>query len=73
MSPVICCVEKIVGRVVKDSASPVFIQLGANIPNTDLLPVDKLNRCLSSAARRFGALSISYCFPGDEKLRTHIA
>ncbi|NLW66962.1 MAG: PLP-dependent aminotransferase family protein, partial [Bacteriovoracaceae bacterium] len=73
MSPVTCCVEKIVSKVFKDCIGPVSIQLGTNIPHTDLLPVDKLNRCLASAVRRWGNLSVSYSFPGDERLRTHIA
>ncbi|HNY64845.1 MAG TPA: PLP-dependent aminotransferase family protein [Deltaproteobacteria bacterium] len=73
MSPVTCCVEKIVGKVFKDCLGPVEVQLGTNIPNIDLLPVDRLNRCLASAARSLGAQSVSYCFPGDERLRTQIA
>jgi DNA-binding transcriptional MocR family regulator len=73
MGPVVCCVEKIVSKVFKDCMGPVLIQMGTNIPNMDLLPVDKISRCLASAVRRRGDLSVSYSFPGDEKLRTHIA
>jgi DNA-binding transcriptional MocR family regulator len=73
MIPVTCCVEKIVNKVFKDCTGPVSIQIGTNVPNTDFLPVDKLSRCLASAVRRWGNQSVSYCFPGDEKLRTHIA
>jgi DNA-binding transcriptional MocR family regulator len=73
MSPVTCCVEKIVSKVFKDCLGPISIQLGTNIPHTDLLPVDKINRCLASSVRRWGNQSVSYCFPGDERLRSHIA
>jgi DNA-binding transcriptional MocR family regulator len=73
MSPVICCVEKVVSKVFKDCMGPVLVQLGTNIPNTKFLPVDKISRCLASAVRKWGNQSVSYCFPGDERLRTHIA
>ncbi|MBN2299038.1 MAG: PLP-dependent aminotransferase family protein [Deltaproteobacteria bacterium] len=73
MNPVMCCVEEIVDMVFKDSMNPDFIQLGATIPNTELLPVDKLSRCLASSVRRKGDLSVSYSYPGDLKLRTLIA
>jgi DNA-binding transcriptional MocR family regulator len=73
MSPVLCCVEKIVDMVFKDSMNPDFIQLGATIPNSELLPVDKLSRCLASSVRRMGNQSVAYSYPGIEKLRTLIA
>ena len=73
MSPVTCCVEKIVSKVFKDCMGPVLVQIGTNIPNTEYLPVDKISRCLASAVRKWGNLSVSYSFPGDERLRTHIA
>ncbi|HPI92415.1 MAG TPA: PLP-dependent aminotransferase family protein [Deltaproteobacteria bacterium] len=73
MSPVPCNVEKIVDTVFTDSLKPDFIQLGATIPNSDLLPVDKLSRCLCSAVRRKGNESVAYSFPGDQGLRTQIA
>jgi DNA-binding transcriptional MocR family regulator len=73
MVPVVCCVEKIVSKVFHNCADPVSIQIGTNIPNTDFLPVDKLSRCLASAVRSRGNQSVSYSFPGDDKLRAHIA
>jgi DNA-binding transcriptional MocR family regulator len=73
MHPVTCCLENVVGKVFKDCLAPVSIGLGTNIPNTDLLPVDKLNRCLVSAVRTHGVDSVSYCFPGDHRLRTQVA
>lgn len=73
MNPVPCCVERIIDTVFIDSMKPEFIQLGATIPNSDLLPVDKLSRCLCSAIRRKGNESVAYSFPGDPGLRTQIA
>lgn len=73
MSPVVCCVEKVVSKVFHDCMGPVQVQMGTNLPNTDFLPVDKISRCLASAVRKWGNQSVSYCFPGDERLRTHVA
>jgi len=73
MSPVVCCVEKVVSRISAHCTDKVLVQIGTNLPNTDLLPVDKISRCMSSAVRRWGEQSVSYCFPGDVRLRTHIA
>jgi DNA-binding transcriptional MocR family regulator len=73
MSPVVCCVEKVVSKVFEHCTDPVIVQIGTNLPNTEFLPVEKISRCLSSAVRKWGEQSVSYCFPGDDRLRAHIA
>src|ERR1051326_3312126 len=40
-----------------------MVQLGAGLPNLSLLPVQKLNRILSSVARRVGPASLQYDMP----------
>lgn len=61
-------------QVMRTIADPALVPLGGGIPNTDLLPVDKLNRMLASESRRFRLQSISYPPPqGHKRLRTQIA
>jgi DNA-binding transcriptional MocR family regulator len=58
----------------RNIANPALVPLGGGIPNTDLTPVDKLNRMLASEARRFPLQSISYPSPqGHKLLRVQIA
>jgi DNA-binding transcriptional MocR family regulator len=61
-------------EVMRNIANPSLVPLGGGIPNTDLSPVDKLNRMLASESRRFPLQSISYPPPqGHKRLRTQIA
>jgi len=60
--------------VIRNIANPSLIPLGGGIPNTDLLPVDKLNRMLATESRRFRLQSIAYPpHQGHKRLRTQIA
>ena len=60
--------------IMRDILNPHLIQLGAAIPNPDLLPVARLNRMLSVQAKRFGVQSVSYAIPpGCERLRKEVA
>lgn len=64
----------VVLEVMRNIANPSLVPLGGGIPNTDLSPVDKLNRMLSSESRRFCLQSISYpSHQGHKRLRTQIA
>src|SRR6185369_10817868 len=55
-------------------ANPSLVPLGGGIPNTDLSPIDKLNRMLASESRRFPLQSIAYPpARGHKRLRTQIA
>ncbi len=64
----------IVMQVMGDVMNHNLIQFGAAIPDPELIPVDKLNRMLSTENRRFKAESTGYAMPpGSVRLRTQIA
>jgi len=55
-------------------ANPSLVPLGGGIPNTELSPIDKLNRMLASESRRFRLQSVSYPpATGHKRLRMQIA
>src|SRR5262245_19170926 len=61
------CVRDAVNR-------PDMIQLGAGRPAPELLPVQKLNRMMASAARRAGVAALQYEMPrGCDPLRRALA
>lgn len=61
-------------QIMRDCIDPGLVQFGAAIPDTDLLPIKKLNRMLSSEARRYQSESVNYSIPpGCLKLRKQIA
>lgn len=67
-------INELVMMVLGDTKNPDLVQLGAAIPNPDLLPVNKINRILSSILRRHPVQSISYaCTPGIKALQVQIA
>lgn len=67
-------VHELVMMVLRDTQNPNLIQLGAAMPHPDLLATEKLNRILSSVARRAGSASGAYDIPpGCEALRIQIA
>jgi len=71
-----CCVsvEGAPRQILRSLSDDSLVPLGAGIPNPDLLPVDKLNRMLSTESRRFPMQSVSYSgVRGVQRLRTQIA
>lgn len=61
-------------RVMADMSNPSLLPLGTGIPNSELLPIDKLNRMLAAESRRFRVQSVSYASSqGLKKLRAQIA
>jgi len=67
-------VGELAEMVMRDTANPDLIQLGASIPDPTLLPIDRLNRMLSSEVRRKPIVSVSYSLPpGYGRLRKQIA
>jgi DNA-binding transcriptional MocR family regulator len=67
-------VRELVMMVLHDSLNPNLLQLGAAVPNPELLPTDRLNRILASLARRSGDQGNLYDIPpGCEALRVQIA
>jgi len=60
--------------VLRDTLNPNLIQLGAAMPNLELLPTDRLNRILARLARQSGEEAHQYVLPpGLEELRVQIA
>ncbi len=60
-------------EVMRNIANPSLVPLGGGTPNSELSPVDKLNRMLASESRRFSLQSIAYPPPhGHKRLRTQI-
>lgn len=72
--PTLVSVRELVMMVLKDSLNPDLIQLGAAIPNTQLVIPTKLYRIMASLARQvkheFNMYEIP---PGNEALRIQIA
>lgn len=72
--PAIISASDLVLRIMGDVMSPALVQFGAAIPDPTLVPTAKLNRMLSSEARRFPDESTAYAMPpGNIRLRTQIA
>jgi DNA-binding transcriptional MocR family regulator len=60
--------------VLRDAENPGLVQLGAALPNPELLPTAKLNRILANLAREGGTLSNQVSFPpGHIGLRVQVA
>lgn len=60
--------------VLRDTLNPRLVHLGTALPNSELLPTEKINRLVTEVVRNNGKQAISYNFPpGVEALRTHIA
>lgn len=61
-------------RVLKDTACPGLVQMAATVPNTDLLPSEKLNRLMHNLARDLEGGGLTYDVPpGCKALRVQIA
>ena len=66
--------HELIMMLLADTINPNLIQLGAAMPNTDLLPLKKINRILVDHARQNDPNSHQYRFPpGLNSLRTQIA
>ncbi|MBI4563074.1 MAG: PLP-dependent aminotransferase family protein [Planctomycetes bacterium] len=73
-NPVPVAVHKLIQEIVRNSSVPRLIPLGMAMVDPRLLPLARLNRILSSVARRMPELAHSYADPaGYEPLRTQIA
>ena len=72
--PTLVSVRELVMMVLKDSTNPDLIQLGAAIPNTELVTPAKLNRIMASLPRQVEHQYNYYDIPpGNEALRIQIA
>jgi len=67
-------VSELVAQVFQSAHDPEMIQLALSTPSPDHLPVKRLNRLMTAATGRAGALALSYDFPpGYRPLRHEIA
>jgi DNA-binding transcriptional MocR family regulator len=74
LDPTLVSVRELVMMVLKDSTNPDLIQLGAAIPNTELVIPAKLNRIMASISRKIEHSYNTYDIPpGNEALRIQIA
>jgi DNA-binding transcriptional MocR family regulator len=74
LDPTLISVRELVMMVLKDSTNPDLIQLGAAIPNTELVIPAKLNRIMAAIARKTEHSYNTYDIPpGNEALRIQIA
>ena len=72
--PTLVSVRELVMMVLKDSTNPDLIQLGAAIPNTELVIPTKLNRIMTALTRQTDEHYNTYILPpGNELLRIQIA
>jgi DNA-binding transcriptional MocR family regulator len=72
--PTLVSVRELVMMVLRDSTNPGLIQLGAAIPNTELVIPVKLNRIMASLSRQVEHQYNTYDIPpGNETLRIQIA
>jgi len=61
-------------QIMRSLSDRSLVPLGRGVPNSELLPVDKLNRMLGTESRRFRMQSISYeDVAGSARLRAQIA
>ncbi|WP_022669074.1 PLP-dependent aminotransferase family protein [Desulfospira joergensenii] len=73
-NPTTISTSELAMQIMRDCSDPNLVQFGAAIPETGLLPIKKLNRMLSSEARRYQSESVNYSIPpGCLKLREQIA
>ncbi len=72
--PTLVSVRELVMMVLRDSTNPDLIQLGAAIPNTELVVPTKLNHIMASFSRQVKYQYNYYDIPpGNEALRIQIA
>ena len=74
MDPSHVSLHELMMMIIKDTLNPDLVQLGAAMPNLELLPTERLNRILSRLARQSGEKAHRYELPpGMETLRIQIA
>jgi len=74
LNPAEVSLTSVYQMVMRDLLNPNLLQLGLAVPSHQLLPVEKLNRMLARAIRRFARQSVAYELPpGNQRLRQQIA
>jgi DNA-binding transcriptional MocR family regulator len=73
-APQLVDVDSLVNRVLQGQRLPHRVRFGIAVPDVDLLPARKVQRIVSSIARRHPGWIANYSFPpGEEPLRRQIA
>lgn len=73
-SPQLVGVHALVSRILEDGRRPDVVRLDTAIPSAELVPTAKLQRMVSTVARRQPQCMATYAFPpGREELRRQIA
>lgn len=73
-APQLVGVQALVQQVMQDTHRPAMVQLGAALPDSDAVPVKRIQRILSSALRADPKLAANYSLPpGRPELRRQIA
>lgn len=74
IDPCVVSKRELALMILHDAENPGLVQLGAALPNPELLPTTKLNRILANLARESGPESNQVSFPpGYEGLRVQVA
>lgn len=74
LDPTQVSVGELCMRVLKDTANPELVQLGATVPNPEFLPSERLNRIQYELGRKLGSESLAYAVPpGCKELRVQVA
>ena len=72
--PTLVSIHELTMMLIADSRNPALVQLGAALPNPELMPLKKLNRIIVDILRLEPVEAHQYLFPpGLESLRTQIA
>jgi DNA-binding transcriptional MocR family regulator len=67
-------VSDFIFQILDSVRDPAVVPLGSSFPSPYLYPLDKLGRCLASAARKFDPLAtVTDLPPGNEALRRQLA
>src|SRR6185369_15415173 len=74
IAPATVTISDLCQQVLRNMTNPDLLPLGRAIPDSQNLPIDKLNRIMASELRRCGEQSVQYHMPlGYERLRVQIA
>jgi len=74
IAPATVTISDLCHQVMRNMSNRDLLPLGRAIPDSNNLPIDKLNRIMASELRRFGEQSVQYHMtPGYERLRVQIA
>ncbi len=72
--PSLVSIHELTMMLLADASDPSLVQLGAALPNPELMPTKKINRILANITRQHPQNGHQYQFPpGWEPLRTQIA